>query len=325
MMEIQEKQANALDLIKTIACIMIVGSHCLPIFENNDFNYYYGQWFFRFCVPLFLLSTGYFFSKMVKDKQKAYIKRIIVLYIISSFVYLPAYVTDSSTKSIISNLLFGYHHLWYLSALAFGLVIVLLVDKMNLREWQYFIAIIMVWGGGLFGTYYQLLNSEKLILLAKIVSVFGGARHALFFAVPLLLFGGLIADIQLDKKIKGKEVYLIVLYILLMAISFMEACFFREQLGDAVRLDVTIFGWMPAVPLTLLGLVVETSIKFDKSRKIRKVTDVVYILHIWVLIAVNKLFGTVGCARFLLVVALSYLLSFFITIVNFKKQNETGN
>lgn len=38
-----EKKANAIDLIKLIAAILIVGSHCLPIFKSDSLNFYYGQ------------------------------------------------------------------------------------------------------------------------------------------------------------------------------------------------------------------------------------------------------------------------------------------
>ena len=74
-------KTNILDLIKVVACVLIVGSHCLPLFRNDGLNYYYGQWFFRFCVPLFFVSTGYFFAKMEVARKKAYIKRIVLLYL----------------------------------------------------------------------------------------------------------------------------------------------------------------------------------------------------------------------------------------------------
>lgn len=72
-----EKNCNCVDLLKLLMCILIVGSHCLPLFLSESANYYYGQWFFRFCVPFFFISTGYFFAKMNTQKQKMYIKRII--------------------------------------------------------------------------------------------------------------------------------------------------------------------------------------------------------------------------------------------------------
>ena len=65
---------NTLDILKVIATILIIGSHCLPLFVNKTYNYYYGQYLFRFCVPLFFLSSGYYFTKMDYIQKKSYIK-----------------------------------------------------------------------------------------------------------------------------------------------------------------------------------------------------------------------------------------------------------
>ena len=128
---------NIIDLIKTVLCILIVGSHCIPLFTNVEANYYYGQWFFRFSVPFFFIASGYFFAKMDAKKKKSYIKRIFLIYCISSVIYLPFYLSlfvKGKFLSIGKNLILGYHHLWYLSALAIGLFILYIVDNSNFTK-----------------------------------------------------------------------------------------------------------------------------------------------------------------------------------------------
>lgn len=142
-------KANILDLIKVVACVLIVGSHCLPLFKNDGLNYYYGQWFFRFCVPLFFVSTGYFFAKMEVARKKAYIKRIVLLYLGASLLYFPLYF-NGGIVLIMSNLIFGFHHLWYLSALAMGLIIVTIAQKV-MKNRKYLLIIPLAGGG-----YYSL-------------------------------------------------------------------------------------------------------------------------------------------------------------------------
>ncbi len=308
-----ERKANALDLIKSIACILIVGSHCLPIFNKTTLNYYYGQWFFRFCVPLFFLSTGYYYCKMRAEKQRTYITRISVLYAISSVVYLPAYILDGGIKQIVSKLVFGYYHLWYMSALAIGLLVLHFASKV-LKRFKYLL-ILLLGGGILLGLYYRLFDSSLLERLAKVVSVFGGARHALFFAVPMLLIGWAIADFSIDKKVQGKPKLLFASYVFLMFASFVEATILRSKLGDSVRLDVTIFGWMPAIPLLLLSLVTLTEIKPELNRKLRKTTDIVYIIHIWVLIAIKTFTSFERIGMFFLVTVASFILAFIIEMI----------
>ena len=128
---------NTIDQIKLVACILIVGSHCLPLFESDIANFYYGQWFFRSCVPFFFISTGYFFAQMGKEKQKAYIKRIICIYVISAVIYLPL-STRGTYVNTLKNIVFGYSHLWYLSALVIGLILVFWADKL-LKNIKYYL------------------------------------------------------------------------------------------------------------------------------------------------------------------------------------------
>lgn len=135
---------NSVDIIKTLCCILIVGSHCLPVFHSDVLNYYYGQWLFRFCVPFFFVSTGYFFFGMEAKQRWHYIFRIILLYFASTLLYFPLLMRTGFIRSLI----FGYHHLWYLVALVFGLLLYQLVDciGMGLKEKTVCSAILL--GGG---------------------------------------------------------------------------------------------------------------------------------------------------------------------------------
>lgn len=83
------KNNNLLDIFKFVASLLIVGSHCLPIFHTEIFNYYYGQWFFRFCVPFFFITTGYFFETMNNNKKINFIKHVLKLYLICTIIYFP--------------------------------------------------------------------------------------------------------------------------------------------------------------------------------------------------------------------------------------------
>lgn len=113
---------NSLDVLKCVCSILIVGSHSLPLFSNEFVNILYSEWFFRFCVPLFFISSGYFFSKMNNNEKNRYLKRILSLYLISTLLYLPFILRiyllqGADTFELIKYFLFGYGHLWYLSAL----------------------------------------------------------------------------------------------------------------------------------------------------------------------------------------------------------------
>lgn len=136
---------NSIDIVKTICCILIIGSHCLPVFTSDMPNYYYGQWLFRFCVPFFFLASGYFYAKMDTNRKKSYIKRIVLIYVISTAIYFPLFCKES-IFSVGRNLLFGYHHLWYMSSLALGLILILVADKVLKNRKNYLILALV--GGG---------------------------------------------------------------------------------------------------------------------------------------------------------------------------------
>lgn len=300
-----QKETNTLDLIKAVACVLIIGSHCLPIFKCDSLNFYYGQCFFRFCVPLYFISTGYYFAKMEGTKQKAYIKRIVLLYISASLLYAPFYTT-SDIGIIISKLLFGFHHLWYLSALVMGLIITVVAQKF-LKTKKYILIILLV-GGIVLNEYYKLINNESLLRLAVIVSFCGGAKHALLFATPMLLVGDYIAG----KHVFAKKSVCIFLFVILLTASFIETAILKNQIGSQIRLDVSIFEWTPAIPLFLLGLNTKAKIEPVTSRKLRKITDIAYIIHVWIIVLVVKLLKLEFEIRFLIVTVVSFVISCII-------------
>lgn len=116
------KENSLLDILKFIAAVMITASHCLPLVPNDSFIFYYGQWFFRFCIPLYFISSGFFFSSFQEEMRSTYIKRISAIYLLSTLLYIPVFKTEGLT-SIIRTSILGYHHLWYLSALLIALMI----------------------------------------------------------------------------------------------------------------------------------------------------------------------------------------------------------
>lgn len=54
------RENENIDLTKFVCLILIIGSHSLPIFASKYANYFYGQWFFRFCVPVYFIFAGIF-------------------------------------------------------------------------------------------------------------------------------------------------------------------------------------------------------------------------------------------------------------------------
>ena len=59
---IKQKENCTLDLLKFVASILVAASHLPGLFSSELAEFYYNGWFFRFCVPLFFASSGYYFQ-----------------------------------------------------------------------------------------------------------------------------------------------------------------------------------------------------------------------------------------------------------------------
>lgn len=302
---------NSIDYIKGLACLLIIGSHCFPLFQNDTANFYYGQWFFRFCVPFFFVSTGYFFAKMSIGKKTTYIRRIAVLYVISSVLYLPL-ILKSSLISIVYQLVYGFTHLWYLSALLIGLLCILLLDRYIGRKKYIFIALLLI--GIVLDEYYKLFDINILNKGAKAVQYLGGARNAFFFAIPLLLIGQCIEQNE-NRLTKNKKILVLSVFICFL-LGYLESNFLFERLSESITLDVSFFGWTPAIPLFLLGLTIKPGISSNHMRKMRKITDYVYIIHLWIIHFVRTFtdfhFFSLYVVVSMLSIVVSVIIAFFV-------------
>lgn len=321
MQQVNKQNSNILDLVKIVCCIFIIGSHCLPLFSSDRANYFYGQWFFRFCVPFFFITTGFFFQRMDETKKKYYIQRIATLYIVSTVIYLPLFY-KTGIVGIFKNIVFGHRHLWYLSALSIGLVLVCLLNKVFKK--QRYLLIILLAGGVLFDEYYKLTPYTLLQSLAECIDYIGGARHAIFFAVPMLLIGEWISESKIYNKLSF--FYTMLLFLSLWFLSFGESVLLKNLLGMEITNDITIFGWMPAVPLLFYGLSTKCKLKMNTLRFLRKVTDLVYINHIWIRKIVDRVIGCDHIVRFILVVIMSYILAFAMEyiLIGISKKYDIG-
>ena len=294
------------DYAKLFCCVLIVGAHCRPLFSQDILNYYYGQWFFRLSVPFFFISSGYFFSKMNGSKRQKYIKRIAVIYAGSLIIYSPSLMADD-LRGLINDIVFGYYHLWYLSALFFGLIAAHLLEK-AIKEYRFFFILLLV-AGVLFDEYYKLLGSSVLNRIAECVDLIGTARHALFFGLPLILIGECLS--KREWKNTGNSKLLLLLAVTL-AFGFFEATAFRRAVQGDVSLDVSIFGWTPAVPLFLLAIGNKPKRVRFNTRKLRRTVDFVYIVHIYVIAVLKDLFAQSHFSLLFFTLLISFAVSYFV-------------
>lgn len=146
-------QNNGIDLCKLIMAVVVVAIHTEPLVncDNEVVLMIYNQ-FIQFAVPFFFIATGYFLflsiSKCCDVSKKrsiviSYIKKTAKMYVLWSLIYLPIEIyfnigngTDW-LKAIIRYVgkffLIGSQdnswQMWYLLALLYALIVILLILK----------------------------------------------------------------------------------------------------------------------------------------------------------------------------------------------------
>lgn len=290
MQKIEKKKTEnqILDVLKFIASILIAGSHMLPLFSKEIYNLYYGQWLFRFCVPLFFVSSGYFFSKMDRDGGRKYIIRIALLYGFALILYAPKILGANMQYrglqfiyEVVMSIYVGYSHLWYLSALLIGSVILYFIFRhpgLNslLKRFDLVIIPILCICGAVFDEYWQILPSGIIYTLLDKVNMVGGARHALFFALPMLLIGRRLAETE-ESKIPVPMLLIMLLFS--WVLSFLECRFMFSAIGMHITNDITFSNYLPAVFLFMLSFRIPLRLPGKMARQMRVMSEYIYILH----------------------------------------------
>jgi len=198
---------SGLDWLKFIAALFVVANHTSPLLSYNEYtDFLFSGIISRLAVPIFFMSTGFFFfRKLTGDKvedQKAlfrYIKKIGILYMIAILLYIPlnVYKGDFSDHftivSFLRDVAFDgtFYHLWYLPALIIGLVITYyLYHKIQLTT--LLVLGCMLYAVGLLGdSYYGF--TENIAFLKQcyewMFHIFDYTRNGLFYAPIYLILG----------------------------------------------------------------------------------------------------------------------------------------
>ena len=130
----------SLDHFKVLLAFMVVGIHCGLFSESMPaVSFVLNQGIFRVAVPFFFMVSGFYFCDVVARGQVyAWFKRVFIMYALWMIVYAPYWfeldqVSVYHIARLLHTCLFGYFHLWYLSALLGAALLILLVRDFPLR------------------------------------------------------------------------------------------------------------------------------------------------------------------------------------------------
>lgn len=201
-----------IDIAKFIAALLVVAIHIPPLKNVTETgSLLLQQVICRLAVPFFFLCSGFFLGKKVEDKTKTlrYAKRIGMMYLLWSILYLPMILerfwkTDLTAGANLTELarrffLIGsYIQLWYLLATLYGvLFLYLAIHVLKCSKRQLAVLAVLIYLVGVACNSYRHLWDGFTIVSDSIQAyrnLFVTTRNGLFFAFPFLAAGYLLAE-----------------------------------------------------------------------------------------------------------------------------------
>lgn len=260
----------SIDILKIVLAFFVVCLHMHVLRDSHpSLSYVLVNGLFRIGVPVFLIISGYFFY-FVDDisRLKKWSFRILLLYIIWSVVYVSLWKEDDS---YLLNILFGYHHLWYLIGTFFSGLLLFVLRKTNPKLLILLILLFFCCGYTLqfLGNSHFFVGKTDLVL-----NLFPTYRNFLFVCFPFLGIGFLIKKLEIDVKRKPSLLLVIASVLLVIFEAFLNDNVFNLSQKESVDL---LFSLLIACPLLFLYCK-NITVKTD-SKILASISTAIYLIH----------------------------------------------
>ncbi len=297
----------SIDILKIVLAIFVVCLH-MHVLRDSDpsLSYVLVNGLFRIGVPVFLIISGYFFY-FVDDvsRLKKWSVRILLLYIIWSIVYFPLWKEDDN---YVLNILFGYHHLWYLIGTFFSGLLLFALRKTSPKILFFLILFLFCCGYSI-----QFLGNshyfEENYELDSLLNLFPTYRNFLFVCFPFLGIGFLIKKLEIDVRRKP-SLWLVLLSVSLVIFeAFLNYKVFHLDKKESVDL---LFSLLIACPLLFLYCK-NISVKTD-SKILASISTAIYLIHPLLMEFVYKSFYITSYQNviFIIILSISSLILVFL-------------
>lgn len=238
MME-NKKTYDSIDVMKFISAILIIHLHTMAFVNFNNIYLSFINKIFKLgtfaIVPVafFMITSSWLFFFKIKNVDdsmsyfKNYIKRLVILYVVWSILYLPFTLKDICDGNILKDtfilirkfMLTGtYGHLWYMPALIYGVAIVYYLKK-HISLKKIILLSVGIYIFGLLGdSYYHIL--DNIPILQKIIDI-----YLKIFSETRMTMGMLCVALGLyfsDKYRINNKKYLYIIYVISLGTLFLE-------------------------------------------------------------------------------------------------------
>jgi len=299
-----KNRSLSLDLLKVILSILVIFIHSRFFIEYNlGISYLTTEGLFRMAVPIFFIINGFYFKYILDNKKiKKWVIRSLILYTVWMLIYAPLWFYGG-IKSIVTSVLIGYHHLWYINSMLFSGILLYLTKKINYKY-----LIILSFFLFLFGVIFQYL--ENFHILNKLIY---RHRNFLFLGFPFFTIGYLIHKKSWLNKISKKQTFILIFLsaILLVIESYVNYHYAEERIDNLFTLIIIC----PLIFIFVMGLKIDYS---KNSKYLALISTSIYLIHPWVMTFLNFLFKFKPSLLSILTILISILISIFVIKLNDK-------
>ena len=269
-----------LDYYKIVLAIFVVGIHTSPLTEySKPLSFIFNLGIFRLAVPTFFLINGYYAVAALSTKEslKRYLSRIGTLYLLWMALYFPIYVFthDFSAKNVVwgfITLLYGYGHLWYITALMGGMVLLYYLINRYSKKTVLFLAFFFYFIGSLveIGQGYLSLGNQNI--KTEILQLQMWKLNFIFFGFPFIAIGYYMKREMHQFKPRYFMLIALLLFSIELIISYKFLTHGRNMLFSLIFLTPLILSYL---------LSLKWDVKDNKSRSnlLQKLPNSIYYIH----------------------------------------------
>lgn len=333
MREENSMQYKGIDIMKFIMALFVVVLHTHPLQTvNAAADFVTADVIARAAVPFFFVASGFLLEQQISARRGEtreilvkYIGRLLALYCIWTVIYLPVIICskiieseESLAKSMIlavRDFIFAgsYGQLWYLPAVAVGVLLVFLLRKYLGEKWTAVILLMLFLMGLLTQSYFGVtlagMDPESILWkgMKAVKKVMVTCRNGVFFGGVFIYMGTWIARCNLKMK-----QWMTVLGLILSTILFYMEASYLWRIGSVREKDMYLMLLPTAFFLMMLALNIE--VRWN-TVFLRKMSINIYLVHTAYKFVYRKLIGgdnESGMMLFLFTLILSLLTAYLI-------------
>ncbi|WP_343914027.1 acyltransferase family protein [Aquimarina litoralis] len=307
-----------LDVIKVIAAVLVIGLHCRFLYDHNKIVYQItSNGIFKIVIPLFFCINGFFLFDIFRKKNvNRWFIRVGILYLVWMLIYSPFWIDFKSVNlfKIIQSFLFGFNHLWYLTALLFGGF--MLYKFKNLPSSSLLILSIILFITGVtiqyLGKFHVMSN---IPLIDKILNFPPFHRSFLFYGFPFLSIGYIIRKQGYHTKFNKIQAIILLVFSYLFVV--IDSLLNYYYLTSEIVLNMH-FSFLLLAPILLIISFTFTMNSKINSNLLSSFSVGIYLIHPLVIFLIFSLYNLDSISLTVTTIILSFLLSYILIKINTK-------